>query len=410
MLCSNGFLCGAILFGEPSMLWWLWAACVPLVIPWLVLRTPRPTRFAAMEIVARARARQPLPRRLIRLAGPLLRAGMLALVILALARPEFRPSPRASADDPDPDGHVAFLTGGSGGDVGIPPLLAAVRATAAVECRLLGTEGTRDAQPGSGPARVDLTAARGIVLCDGAVLDAIDRERVARFVERGGTAVILLGPASLSEPQIAATAALSRRLGGPPLADRAGLPFTSEADDAAGAAIEIVSGAAGAAAAPSDGVRFAGVFVPLEGPRIRRWARLDAGLAGPSARGSEGHGPRVIARVRRTTGVEPTGVLLRRAAGLVAFVGIPLDLPGLAEGSWQSVDADAGWDDVAAWPAFIDVTRRVFVPIMTAQAAARAAAGEPSSGALAGSLLLLAIVAAVLDPLVGLWGTGRSGR
>jgi hypothetical protein len=432
MFCSKGFPCGALLFGEPWMLWWLSTAALPLVIPWIVLRTPRTTRFAAMEILLRARGSLPLPQWLGRLAGPLLRASMLVLVALALAGPEFKGSPGPEDVGPDRAGHVAFLTGGPARRTGTPPLMAAVTASSFLECRLFACRMAGLSDSGGEDHTVTpasaLSGARGIVLCDGVVLDAADRERVARFVERGGTAVVLLGPASTARSTKAATAALIGRLGGPRLPDGFGSRPVGP-DEPGGAGLEVAFGR-GREALPSiagfPGVGgFSGVFVPLDGPRVRRFVPLDA-----TGRSETGLEP-VIARVRRPSGFEAVGTLVRRGAGHVAFVGIPLELAGLADGSWQVADT-AAWDDFAAWPVFVDVVRRVFVPILEGLSAEPASIGDqpaddamqgpghsrttgssaasPAGGGLAGALLVLALVAAAIDPLCAVWMTGRSRR
>lgn len=411
------------------MLWWLAAAALPFLIPWLVLRAPRPTRFAAVEILLRARDNRPLPQRLGRLTGPLLRACMLILVAVALAGPEFRTFPQPAEGGPALGGHVAFLTKGTPHRDGTPPLMAAVMAASPLECRLSGPFTPAGEDPPVSPA-VALTGARAIVLCDGVVLDDDDRERVAGFVERGGTAVVLFGPASMAPAARPATAALVSRLGGPRLPDDVG-PQVIGPDEPAGASLEVAFGRSPDVGPPVVG--FADVFLPLEGPRVRRFVPLDA--IGRSGDG-QGSGQPVIARLRRPSGGEAVAAVVRRGAGLAAFVGVPLELPGLGDGDWQGADTTAPWDDLASWPGFVDLVRRVFVPILegfsTESAPASGSVGDPSAGeaatmtgrsrmanssvrspagdGLAGTLLLLALIAASIDPLCGIWAADRRGR
>lgn len=404
MCSSKGFLVCAIVFGSPWMLWGLAAAGLPFAIRWLALRNRPATPFAPMEILRRATERRSLPKKLLEHVGPVLRACMLALVVVASARPHFFGSVAASPGVAPPTGHVLFLAPAASdarvAKGGTPPLMAAVMATTSLGCRL-------DALPSGPPSgapdlRAALEQARSLVVCDGVIPDAGDQGDVAAFVERGGTAVFLFGPTSVAIP-FARLAPLMRRLGGPSRLEACDARQTSVAGRSLGMAMEWVFGRDPGRSSPSPEAfeDFDDAFVALEGPRVRRFVPLDAVMEqGPAD---------VIARLRSPDDLQApaVAVLLRRGRGLVAFVGLPLELPGVVDDTWQTAETSAVWDDLAAWPDFIDVVRRVFVPILTAapdslgQGDVSRAGGWATPG-VAGTLLMLAMVVASIDPLLAL--------
>jgi len=284
--------------------------------------------------------------------------------------------------------------------------MAAVMATTSLECRL-------DALPaglpsGASDLRAALEQARSLVVCDGVIPDAGDQGDVAAFVERGGTAVFLFGPTSAASP-FARLAPLMRRLGGPSRLEACDARQTSVAGRSPGMEMEWVFGRDPGRSSPSPEAfeDFDDVFVSLEGPRVSRFVPLDA---------VKEQGPAdVIARLRSPDDLQApaVAVLLRRGRGLVAFVGLPLELPGVVDDTWQTAETPAVWDDLAAWPDFIDVVRRVFVPILTAAPDSPgqgdvARAGGWATPGVAGTLLMLAMVVASIDPLLALRVGGRS--
>lgn len=357
------------------------SAAVPVVIALWASARAVAHRWAAIEILSRAIRRTSASRRATDWFFIAIRAAMLVLVALAAARPLVTPPPRTGSGPAATAGprrgvlHVAPGEDTTGDSVGQTPLEAAMRSMAAeafdhrvVTPRALSAE------------RLDGDAL--VVLADGAIPDRAASAKLASFVQRGGSLVVLFGPESTAER---GRETLSRML-----FDLAGIRVPGVAAcDGCGLRLSL----------PDD------QDVAIEGPSVFHRAVIDTAGGISDATGMASGPTTVLAST--TPSNEPIAVAARVGRGIVGVFGIPLSLPGIDGGRWVAGGGPHRWSDLAAWPVFLPFVERTILPL--ARAAEPVGAGPVSTGDavrewlartnLPGLLLTAALGLAVVDPL-----------
>ena len=321
----------AIVLLWPTMLPWLAAVALPVLLAWWAMRRARLVRWGAIDLVERAARAARITRSGVPTWLTLVRMLMLGCAAAAATRPFL-----GSRDDlrgralfaGDPSRKIEIVVGEPASD---GPFLAVQRAIEALAKARVG-EGA-----GSMPPSVDLVPAREaglpfpgrrlIVIADG-ILPAADDDagRIAAAVRGGDGLLVCLGAASTAPPAVGATSAWLEELAG------VSVPGT---DALADEAIEARDGSGG------------GAFTTVAGPRVVRAAELE-------------YAPEAAFVIARTiAGKRPLVVEATAGRGRVCVSAIPLSLP--------SSDATSeAWSDVAAWPAFVPfvdgLVTRLFAP------------------------------------------------
>lgn len=303
-----------IRFTEPTLLIWLLAVVLPLVIAWWARRRLPQVAFGPLAILRRAARKRhrswwqwPL----------LLRMLMLLALSAAAARPAWRAATagagRLSVS------RIWLVTAGESATVSDPSVTSL---QAAVD--VLGFP------KGSGSLQAAVAAAARndlIVLGDGLVPTSVEADRLVAWVRQGGGVMVLLGPdtlASVDWPQW-------RQV----LAEHTGV-FAGEPCDTRGGRLVVSS-----ALQPPSQQASAGDMAELPGPTVERLVDLSL----PA--GSTGLTPLAV--------VEPSGAVaaLVRAVGrgAVTMSALPLTLTGTA--ATGPADETTRWSDLAAWPVLL---------------------------------------------------------
>lgn len=346
----------------PTVVPWLAAAVLPLLLAAWPLRDPRRVRWGATELVAAAAHRAGLGRRGIPRVLVALRMVTLAAIALAAARPFLAPAAPAAgvplvAGSADRRIEIVVATEPEAAIAGPhDSSLALRRAVAALAA-------APSALAERGVPAVDVVAAseagmacvgrRLIVVCDGALPEADAGRRLAAAIHAGSAVVVCLGPD--------AAAPLARTRLSDWLRELAGLE--------------------------------------LEGVVTLEKSAIDAGALIAAGTGSVLVGPAVDAVMAVSCPTPPWTVLAHTAAGgrplvVEAAVGagrlcvvtIPLTIAA-------DPTADA-WSDLAAWPAFLPFVDRLFSRLLDAAPTDASATAARRFTGFAAARLLLGIAAA----------------
>jgi hypothetical protein len=413
----------------PWMLLWLPVVALPLIIARLAVRHARSVRWGAVDLVAAAARRMGLSGGV---PWPLvvIRSAMLLLAVLAATRPFLSGSPTPAGPPAVPS--VPSADGG--------PRIGAASRIAVVVAGRAAAPGASAAEDGSLPLRLAIAALgrtgglsgghvpavdvvgtgvgldvvlaaaetpdraaesrRLVILCDGALPTAVDAARIAAAVEKGASLLVLVGRATLESADRPRVSDWLSSLAGVAVAQ----PI-----ECGGSRIGVVPELAEGIDAPGPTVDPAEPFVALAGPVVDRCAEL---LVDPSA--SSGAVPPATVLARTLPDERPLLVESRVGDGRVWVSALPLSLP-------TARAADDFWSDLAAWPVFVPLVDRMLGRLLAGDGAAVAEARprvetaggrtvRPPFGGLplAGTLLSLAILLAVLDPLVSLAFSGGS--
>jgi len=401
--------CLAVQLLLPSMLLWLPAAALPLLITRLWMRHPRRVPWAAIDIVSQAARRIGLEPGGGSLPLVLLRAAMLALVAVAAARPFLPPSALTAGrgvrivDGVDgrridlvvPDGMK--VSGGVSPSDGSAALRLAITA--------LGRSGGLSGGGTSGPPTVELVrlreaggldasaagdaaGGRVVTLCDGVIPRPVEAERLAALVRGGASLLVLVGPETIGSPDRGRFSDWLESLAGIGLAgaiDCEGGRIAVEGPLAEPSGDEDGDGESAAAGEPAT----------LSGPRVERCAEL-TGTAAALAQTAPGGLPLIVE--------SPV------SRGRVCVSALPMSLPSARAD-------DEFWTDLAAWPVFLPLVDRLLThllaigPVDDSPRLTPAGTGFLSRGiALAPVLLAAAILLGLLDPLVSMMlGSGIRG-
>lgn len=374
-----------IRFLDPSMLLFCLAAAVPPIVAWLGRRDAVAREWAAMEILARAAGRTAFRRRFIDWLVVAMRSTMLLAVAFAAARPLFVPfeMPKLPAADGPPRERRAVVVGEA------TAVAAAIESVAAALAPVKAiTESQFDDEP--------FESASLVVLADGVVPGPAAARRLGRFVDRGGSVALLVGPRTM-----AGDAATFNRFVG----NLAGIGVDDVVDRpsarAVGETVRLVATAGGEAE------------VDLSGPAVRRFARLVIGRGG-AGDAAVPHEPAAVLARAMPSG-NPLAVRVGVGRGAVGIVAVPLAIEGWSQGAWSNGAWSAGgppaspspdaWTDLPSWPAFLPFVGRTIVSLTAADGGAIDNAGAGIAGWLAGrNLAGMALVSAVLlvllEPLV----------
>ena len=420
----------SVLLSLPWMLLWLPAVLLPLVIARVALRRARRVPWAAIDLVTAAARRIRLTGDGVPLPLLLIRAGMLLLAVLAAARPFLSESSGPGTPGTRPVGHGSRIVAGSAVRriaVVVPDREAiaigsqpAGESNAAADGSLplrlaIAALGRMGGFSGGAPPVVDIVGVAGgladrltaakegdvadpsrllLVLCDGAVPAAADAERIAAAVERGASLLVLVGPATLESTDRDRLSDWLASLAGVAVAGRV------ECD---GCRIGVTPELADEVDASGGAVESGELFVALPGPGVDRCAEL---FLDPQS--SRRTGPPAAVLAQTIPDGKPLLVESRAGNGRVCVSALPLSLPAAR-------DADEFWSDLAAWPVFVPLVDRLLARLLVRDEAV-AVAADPSVNraderhsalpfrglSLASLLLSLAILLAVLDPLVSL--------
>lgn len=380
-----------IRFLDPSMLLFCLAAAVPPIVAWLGRRDAVAREWAAMEILARAAGRTAFRRRFVDWLVVAMRSTMLLAVAFAAARPFFVPSamPTLSALEGPPRERRAVVVGEA------TAVAAAIESVAAALAPVKAIPASQfDDEP--------FESASLVVIADGVVPGPATARRLGRFVDRGGSVALLVGPRTTA----GAAAAFNRFVG-----NLAGIGVDGvvdrPADAAVGEAVRLVATAGGEA--ESD----------LSGPTVSRSARLVIGQGG-AGDAAVPHQPAAVLARAMPSG-NPLAVRVGVGRGAVGIVAVPLAIEGWSQGAWSAIGppaspSPAAWTDLPSWPAFLPFVERTIASLAAVDGEAIGNDGAGIAGWLAGrNLAGMALVAAVLlvllDPLVsqsvGPWSRNR---
>jgi hypothetical protein len=360
-----------IRFTEPTLLIWLLAVMLPLVIAWWTRRRLPQVAFGPLAILRRsARKRH---RSWSSWQWPLL---LRMLMLLALIAAAARPAWRAATD------------GGGRLSVSRLWLVTAGESTTASDPSVAGLQAAVDVlgfpkRSGSLQAAVAAAARNDlIVLGDGLAPTPVEADRLVAWVRRGGGVMVLLGPdtlASVDWPRW-------RRV----LAEHTGV-FAGEPRDTRGGRLVVSP----ALQSPSQRAS-AGHMAELPGPTVERLVDLSL----PA--GSTGLTPLAV--------VEPSGAtaaLVRTVGrGAVTMSALPLTLTGTA--ATGPADETTRWSDLAAWPVLLpylsglrQATRAACLPL---------AATWPPSLRWFGTPTVLVVLLAALTLTADWWLTAGGWR
>lgn len=368
-----------IRFLDPSMLLFCLAAAVPPIVAWLGRPDAVAREWAAMEILARAAGRTAFRRRLIDWLVVAMRSMMLLAVAFAAARPLFVPfeMPKLAAADGPPRERRAVVVGEA------TAVAAAIESVAAALAPVKAiTESRFDDEP--------FESASLVVLADGVVPGPAAARRLGRFVDRGGSVALLVGPRTM-----AGDAAFNRFVG-----NLAGIGVDGvidrPGDAAAGETVRLVATTGGEAE------------VDLSGPTVRRFARLVIGQGGAGEAAVPHQPAAVLARAMPSE--NPLAVRVGVGRGAVGIVAVPLAIEGWSKGAWSAggppaSPSPAAWTDLPSWPAFLPFVGRTIISLAAVDGGAIGSDGAGIAGWLAGSnlagiALVAAVLLALLDPLV----------
>jgi len=370
-------------FDAPLLLPWLAAAGVPLLLAWLARhRLPRIAfgGFSLLREAARANTVLTVS------AGwliPALRMVVLAAAALTAASP-FLVKGTAVPTSAGNHGDVAgvWLVAGkqpaettTGNDPTDKAIAAALAATG---------DGLKPFAAETMPSVPEaMTASRSgdvLIMCDGLVLLPPEVSAWWQWIEKGGVAVVMLGPETLRSPDWPGWRAS--------LADRTGLTFYGVAET--GGSQLLVNPAL--LEEDRTGRPAADGLASLPGPTIDRLVGLK--LPEPS----QGMDVFAVTGQRQL----PVAVCRTVGRGAVTISALPLSLRATA-----SADSVAGrWSDLTAWPVFLPYVRGL---IRETVACCRPLGGRPSSWwsmwLLPGLLLVVAVLALVGETLLT---SGRS--
>lgn len=379
-----------IRFLDPSMLLFCLAAAVPPIVAWLGRRDAVAREWAAMEILARAAGRTAFRRRVIDWLVVAMRSTMLLAVAFAAARPLFVPfeMPKLAAADGPPRERRAVVVGEA------TAVAAAIESVSAALAPVKAiTESQFDDEP--------FESASLVVLADGVVPGPAAARRLGRFVDRGGSVALLVGPRTMAGD----VATFSRFVG-----NLAGIGVDGvidrPGDATAGETVRLVATAGGEAE------------VDLSGPTVSRFARLVIGQGG-AGEAAVPHQPAAVLARAMPSG-NPLAVRVGVGRGTVGIVAVPLAIEGWAQGAWSkgasskgawsaggppASPSPAAWTDLPSWPAFLPFVGRTIVSLAAVDGGAIGSDGAGIAGWLAGSNLAgISLVAAVLlvllDPLM----------
>lgn len=305
-----------IRFTEPTLLIWLLAVVLPLVIAWWARRRLPQVAFGPLAILRRAARQGRRPWSWWRWPV-LLRMLMLLALSAAAARPAWR---TATAGDGGLSGSRIWLVTAGESTTATKPSVAGLQA--AVDVLGFPRENGSLQAAVTAAARNDL-----IVLWDGLVPTPVEADRLVAWVRQGGGVIVLLGPntlASVDWPRWRQV--LAEHTGvfaGEPLHTRGGRLVVSPA-----------------LRSPSQRASADGM-AELPGPTVERLVDLSL-PAGPTG-------------LTSLAVVEPSGA----AAALVRAVGrgaitmsaLPLTLTDTA--ATGTADETSRWSDLAAWPVFL---------------------------------------------------------
>lgn len=355
----------------PGLLPWVVAAILPLLVAAWSLRDPARVRWAATELVTAAARRAGFDRHGLPWLLLAARVTVLATIALAAARPFLTPAAPAVGvplvgGSADRRIEIVVTDPATPVGTGADSSLALRRAVAA-----LATTSSMLAQPGV-PA-VDMMSLRNagaafagrrlIVLCDGAVPDAADGQRLADAIRGGSALLVCLGPDS--------TAPSRRQQLSAWLHDLADIDVEGAVplDDAA-----IDTGTVITAAERSM----------LVGPSVNTIAAVSFDA------------PQWTVRARTAADGRPLVLEASVGKGRLCVATIPLAIE-------TGANANAPWSDVAAWPAFlpfIDALASSLLDPPTAPTPATMTTRRFMGLPLARPLLGVALVAAICEWLL----------
>jgi hypothetical protein len=344
----------------PTVVPWLAAALLPLLLAWLPVRHGNRIRWAATEFVFAAAKREGLGRHGIPTVLVALRVLALAAVALAAARPFLglrSPGRGVPVVAGVADRSIEIVVPDAGADddaaVAIRRSLEALAATPSTLVKG-GVPTVEVVSPQAAGAA--FKGRRLIILCDGVVPDAADARRLDAAVRAGSSLLVCLGPDSTSpilRPQ------LSAWLQGLVGIDVAGAVTLRDA------------------AIDAHGLGDGDMTDLLSGPTVAR----SADIALTAARWT------VLAQTK--DGSRPLVAETAVDRGRVCIATIPLALRGPGPD-------DEAWSDLAAWPAFLPFVDRLASHLLAPAAGETVVASSPFSGAALARPLLGIAAAAIL--------------
>jgi hypothetical protein len=344
----------------PTVMPWLAAAVLPLLLAWLSVRRADRVRWAATELVVAAARRAGLGRHGMPTILIALRTLALAAVALAAARP-FLGTRSPGRGVPVVDGVADRAIEIVVSDPAAPEAATAIRAS--LGALAAAASSLADAGPptveivGMRAAAAAFAGRRLIILCDGAAPDAALARRLDAAVRGGDSLLVCLGPDSTSPILLPRLSTWLHAFVGLDVA--AAVPLRDAAIDA--------TGLGGDGGAPL-----------LAGPTVARTADVSWGGADWST----------LAR----TSDEGRPLLAETAVdhGRVCVATIPLALPGVGS-------SEEAWSDLAAWPAFVPFIDHLACHLLKPTGGAVERSSPFAGAALSRPLLGLAAAAVVAE-------------